>query len=424
MRQIWVMVPTGSGEKVIEKVATLETENVFQMQGSDRDRRLDIVVLNVANQTVSQVIQCLDGLEDMKVILQPQDVYPLTPDQDISQHITNVTPRSPEEIWLNGLQSIGGWKSFLGYTLGASVVVWIGLFTNTIYLLVAAMLIAPFAGPAMNLALATATGDSVMVRRNVIRYGVSIVTAIAISAVLSLLVRQTAVTNLMTQISAVSSFALLLPLVAGAVGALNLTQASNSSLVPGTAVGTLVAASLAPPAGLVGMAAAQQRWDMAINGVFLLLLQLVAINLSGGLVFRAFHMKPGSTHFSRGKGAVFYVSTGMSLLAISLLLTWQFWESPNLQRSTREQQINETVQQIVRDYPHADLVDVQLRFPRPSIMNQNFLLGEISVVRSANSDLATEVIEQELKSSVQQRVTKSFHVQPFFSVIVFQSHDQ
>lgn len=424
MRQIWVMVPTGSGEKVIEKVATLGTENVFQMQGSDRERRLDIVVLNVPNQTVSEVIQCLDGVEDMKVILQPQDVYPLTPDQDISQHITHVTPRSPVEIWLNGLQSIGGWKGFLGYTLGASIVVWIGLFTNTIYLLVAAMLIAPFAGPAMNLALATATGDSAMVKRNVIRYGVSIVTAIAISAVLSLLVQQTVVTGVMTQISEVSSFALLLPLVAGAVGALSLTQASNSSLVPGTAIGTLVAASLAPPAGLVGMAAAQQRWDLAINGIFLLLLQLFAINLSGGLVFRAFQMKPGSTHFSRGKGVVFYVSTGISLLAIFLLLAWQFWNTPNLQRSTREQQINETMQQIVRDYPHADLIDVQLRFPKPSIENQNFLLGEVSVVRSVNSNMTTEAIEQELKGMFQQRVMSAFHVQPFFSVTVFPSHNQ
>ena len=424
MRQLWVMVPTGSGENVIEKVAHLGTENVFQMQGSDRERQLDIVVLNVPNQTVSEVIQSLDGVENMKVILQPQDVYPLSPGQDISQHITNVTPRSPVEIWLNGLQSVGGWKGFFGYTLGASIVVWIGLFTNTIYLLVAAMLIAPFAGPAMNLALATATGDSAMVKRNVIRYGVSIAAAIAVAAVLSLLVRQTAVTNLMTQISEVSSFALLLPLVAGAAGALNLTQASNSSLVPGTAVGTLVAASLAPPAGLVGMAAAQQRWDMAMNGLFLLLLQLFVINLSGGLVFRAYQMKPGSTHFNRGKRAIFYVSTGISLVAILLLLSWQFWNTPNLQRSTREQQINETVQQIVRDYPHADLIAVQLHFPRPSIKNQNFLLGEVSVVRSANSDLTTEAVEQELQSMFQQGVMSAYHVQPFFSVTVFPSPNQ
>lgn len=55
----------------------------------------------------------------------------------------------------------------------------------------------------------------------------------------------------MLQNSQISIAAVLLPLAAGAAGALNLFQSERSSLVSGAATGMLVAASLAPPAGII-----------------------------------------------------------------------------------------------------------------------------------------------------------------------------
>ncbi len=152
-----------------------------------------------------------------------------------------------------GLQSVGSWKGFLGYAAAAGVVVWIGLYTNTSYLLVAAMLIAPFAGPAMNLAIATARGDITLLKRSLIRYFSALLVTILVALALSLILRQEIPTNQMVQTSELSSVALLLPLAAGAAGALNLVQSQRSSLVSGASVGMLVAASLAPPAGLVDL---------------------------------------------------------------------------------------------------------------------------------------------------------------------------
>jgi uncharacterized membrane protein len=55
----------------------------------------------------------------------------------------------------------------------------------------------------------------------------------------------------------VSAVAVLIPLVSGTAGALNLVQSERSSLVSGAAAGMLVSVSLAPPAALVGMAIAR-----------------------------------------------------------------------------------------------------------------------------------------------------------------------
>ncbi|MDV2994536.1 MAG: hypothetical protein N4J56_004190 [Chroococcidiopsis sp. SAG 2025] len=95
--------------------------------------------------------------------------------------------------------------------------------------------------------------------------------------------------------------AVLLSLAAGAAGALNLVQSQRSSLVSGASVGMLVAASLAPPAGLVGMAVAIGRWDMATSGLFVLLLQLVGINLTAAILFRVFGLSVQGSRYRRGK---------------------------------------------------------------------------------------------------------------------------
>ena len=170
---------------------------------------------------------------------------------------------------------------FLGYAAAAGAVVWTGLYTNTIFLLTAAMLIAPFAGPAMNTGAGDGLGDAGLLQRSLLRYGAALALTIAVAAALSLGIGLETATSEMTARSQVSSMAVLLPLVAGAAGALNLLQSDRDSLVSGAAIGVLVAASLAPPTGLVGMAAVIGRWDMVLSGVFVLLLQLVGINLSG-----------------------------------------------------------------------------------------------------------------------------------------------
>ena len=129
------------------------------------------------------------------------------------------------------------------WRLPHGVVVWIGLFTNTIYLLTAAMLIAPFAGPAMNTAIATARGDWSLLRRTLLRYVAALAVTIAIAGTLSSILHQNTTTELMVATSNLSAVAVLLPLVADAAGALNLVQSERSSLVSGAAVGMLVAAS-------------------------------------------------------------------------------------------------------------------------------------------------------------------------------------
>ncbi len=289
MRQLLIQVPRGYGKAVLETAKSFDGANLALFEATGSDGAIDLAIAHISNSKVEGLLGELQSLPQLHVTLIPQGVMALQPPpEDAARQVTNVELRSPIEIFLAGLQSVGSWKGFLGYAAAAGVVVWIGLYTNTNYLLVAAMLIAPFAGPAMNLAIATARGDVTLLKRSLLRYFSALAVTILVALALSLILRQEIPTSQMVQTSELSSVAVLLPLAAGAAGALNLVQSERSSLVSGASVGMLVAASLAPPAGLIGMAIAISRWDMAISGLFVLLLQLVGINLTATMLFRVF----------------------------------------------------------------------------------------------------------------------------------------
>ncbi|HSM56603.1 MAG TPA: DUF389 domain-containing protein [Candidatus Sulfomarinibacteraceae bacterium] len=422
MRQLMIQAPQGKGARVLDIAALYNPSNISRLEARRDEQGWELIILYVSNDQVGPLIEDLGVLDDLHITLQPTGVLPMSPPASrVPEQIRDVSPRSPMEVWLNGLQSIGSWKGFMGYALAAAIVVWVALFTNTIFLLVAAMLIAPFAGPAMNAALATAAGDKTLLGRSLLRYFVSLAFLILATAALSVILQQKTPTTTMVSISQLSSVAVLLPLIAGAAGALNLVQAENSSLVSGTAVGLLIAASLAPPAGVIGMAAALGRWDMAFNGAFTLLLQLLGINLAGSLVFRAYGVSPSGSRYQRGTSLVFYLSLAITTVCLALLLAYQFSSSPALQRSTRAQRAVEVVQQVIEENDAARLVETNMRFTRPSHLSQETLLGVIYVQRSEDTALSDEEISASLVEAIQQRLlAEGFDVAPVLDITVFE----
>ncbi|BAY65634.1 hypothetical protein NIES22_57410 [Calothrix brevissima NIES-22] len=466
MRQLIIQVPHGCGQQVLDIAESHNGTNLSQIEAKSSDEAIDLVIVHLSNHKVGQFIEELQDLPKVHITLIPTGVLALKPPpEEAAQQVKDVEERSPIEVFLSSLQSVGSWRGFLGYAALAGVVVWIGLYTNTTYLLVAAMLIAPFAGPAMNTAIATARGDRQLLKRSLLRYFAALAVTIAIAWLLSLVLGQQIATSLMIERSQLSAVAVLLPLAAGAAGALNLMQSERSSLVSGAATGMLVAASLAPPAGIVGMASAIGRWEMVTTGLFLLLLQLCGINLSGkgrgqeaegrrefwllssvrdrreqgfktpterrfsgsrsggvespsernllpsafvllpsstaSLLFRTFGLSTQATRYQRGKKGVFRFSMAITVIALVGLLTWQFSNSPNLEQSSRAQRANAEVQKAVEQVGLAKLVESNVRFTRANISGQNTLLSVVYVQRQPGVSESSEEIRSRLTQAIQ-----------------------
>ncbi|GJD17009.1 hypothetical protein RIVM261_019650 [Rivularia sp. IAM M-261] len=422
MRQLIIQVPRGQGKEVLEIAKSLDGTNLAQFEAMGSDDLIDLVLVHISNRQVEKLLTLLEDINKVHITLLPTDIIALRPPaSQAPEQVKNVDERSPLEIFLGGLQSIGSWKGFLGYAALAGFVVWIGLYTNTTYLLTAAMLIAPFAGPAMNVAIATARGDKQLLWRSILRYFSALGVTIAVTGILSLILQQDIATSSMIDTSQISSVAVLIPLAAGAAGALNLVQSERSSLVSGAATGMLVAASLAPPAGIVGMASAIGRWDMVISGLFLLLLQLVGINFTAALVFRFFGLSSQGVRYKRGKRWLFPVTLALTVAVLVSLLTWQFAQTPNLQRSTLAQRANAEVQKVVSQNPSVDLVEANVRFTGTNIKGQNTLLSVVYVQPRQRVGASKEEISSRLKREIQTRLQQqNLNITPLVDVSVLE----
>jgi uncharacterized membrane protein len=229
------------------------------------------------------------------------------------------------------------------------------------------------------------------------------------------------VTNAMVTVSKVPSVAAMLPLITGAAGAFNLVQSERSSLVPGAATGALVAAALAPPAGVIGMAAVIGRWEMVHNGIFLLSLQLVGINLTGALVFRFYGLSPVGPRYHRGRNLVTIMAMTLTILVLSSLLVWQFYGSSiSLQRSSVEQRIADKVQTLVETDGLAKLIESNVRFTHVNIAGQNSLLITLYVHRRPGVDLSTDRIRRTLRERLVATLNRQFRVTPLVDLTVFE----
>ena len=384
MRQILVRVPRGHGSRVLQAARRRGGSDLSVAEvTSERGEPLDLAILYVSNSSAGPLLAELQDIPDLHVSMIPSSALALRPPLSaIAAEVRDVTARSPFEIYLAGLQSIGGWAGFLGYAVAGGVVVWLGLSFDSVVLLVGAMLIAPFAGPAMNTAIATARGDGRLLWRALVRYTAALVVTAAVAALLTAAFQQDVVTRQMEAISRVSAATVLLPLAAGAAGALHLCQSERSSLVSGAASGLLIAASLAPPAALLGMATVIRDWELLPSALFLLGLQLAGINLVGALVFRAYGLRSDVPPFDRGKGPLTGLGVAVSVAGLAALLAWQFLSpSSMLQRASAETRIRGVVMRELTDAPGVLPAQVEVRFARTPRGREPFVLVTAHVQR-------------------------------------------
>lgn len=407
MRQLLVQVPRGTGAEAERAARDLDAVNTARWSADAESGPADLMVAHVSNARVGELVSRLEELSpEVRVTLLPQGVLPLHPPaEQAADQVTDVAHRSPLEVYLAGLQSVGSWRGFLGYAVASGATVWIGLLTDTVYLLTAAMLIAPFAGPAMNAALAGARGDGRLLGRTLLRYVGGLAAAVLTAAALTWLAGPDAVTDRMQKTAELSATALLLPLIAGAAGALNLVQSQRDSLVSGAAIGVLVAASLAPQAGVMGMAGVLGEWDMVGRAAFVLALQVIGIQLAGAAVFRLFGLTPAGARYARGRTWVFAAAMAAAAVGLAGLAAWQFAHRPEFRRSDVARAAAAEVRAAIAAEPAVTPVEVNADFPGTELDGRPALLVQAAVTAGADESAAD--LRRLLAARIAERLRRS-----------------
>ena len=402
MRQLIIKIPEGHKDKIHELVKKCEGKNTINLKGEEGD----VFYIYLPNQKVDDFLKELDKFEKPEITLIPRGVIVLYPPaSDSPDQVADVQPKSSLEIYLGGIQSVGSMFGLIGYAFVAGIIVWIGLYTSTSYLLVAAMLVAPFAGPAMNAALATAAGKMDLLKSSLSRYAIAISTGIIASFLLTLIFPLEALTPLMEQVSQVSKFALFLPLISGFAGAINICQSERDSLVSGAAVGILVAASLAPPVGLVGAGIYMMDWQIVFSSLFRILLQLLGIHLAATLVFYFYgKVRPQGIRFLKGSKMTGLITTLIVVVGIGALMFWQFSQPPYLRKASMN---TELVEELNGELEKMDFIKVLNR----DVTFSNVELNERSIARFHATILPLNpgISDDELRTQIIDHLKKSLN---------------
>ena len=401
MRQLILKIPEGHRAEIDEAIKDCKGKVTIQFHSNEKDN----FITHFPNDKVNEFISKIDQIEDIEISLNPRGVIPFYPPaSETPEQVADVKPKSALEIYLAGIQSVGSMFGLIGYSIAAGIIVWIGLYTTTIYLLVAAMLVAPLAGPAMNSALATASGNKNLLRNSLNRYFLAIAAGIVSSFLLSALFALKVMTPLMIEISHVSKVAILLPLISGFAGGINICQSERDSLVSGAAVGILVAASLAPPVGLLGCGIYLGNGDVIWSSIFRILLQLVGIHLSASLVFRYYGKvnTKGVRFYGGNKNISIYSNISAVILFVGLCF-WQFSNPPFLRKASMNTELTIDVQQQLSKLNDIHLIEEKVNFTGEKINDLPVVRYSVTVVKkndSINENLLKSRIIEYLKEKV------------------------
>lgn len=411
MRQLIIKIPEGHKEEILKTVDEFKGKNTIHLQNGNHD----IFYVFLPNQKVNDFLKRIDEYEEPEVNLIPRGVISMYPPaSEAPDQVADVQPKSSLEIYLGGIQSVGSIFGLISYSFVAGVIVWIGLFTTVSYLLVAAMLVAPFAGPAMNAALGTAAGKKGLLKSSLGRYGLAILTGIVASFLMTLLFPLKTLTPLMEQVSQVSKFAVLLPLVSGFAGALNICQSERDSLVSGAAVGILVAASLAPPVGLVGAGLYMMDWQVVLSSLFRILLQLLGIHIAATLVFYFYgKVSPRGVRFLKGSKKLGIITTGVVILGIGAMMFWQFSQPPFLRKASMNTELNEVLNTELQKIPYILVLNKDVTFTNEKFEGTPVATFAATVMlkdSTLNKEKAKAEIIEHLKQNMQYDVGNIYEV--------------
>jgi uncharacterized membrane protein len=417
MRSLQVQVRPEQADRVVELARAHGARSPLAVQAGEAS----LVLVTLPNDQVGAFVDAVQrGVESAVLVLLPLGALPLqTPMDDVAEPVRDVSRVSTLELVLASIQSVGSWRGLMAYSVLAGTVGGYGLIFDVSYLLVAAMLINPMGAPALVAVTAMAIGEMKMFGRGALRFGASMVVQAASAAALGFAYGLTVSTAMMELVTSLSQWAVLVALAAGAAGAQTQVKSDRDSLVSSTAAGFMVAAALAPPAAVLGLALPLGRMDYVALMGFLLTLQFLAIALGGWAVLHLFGVRPAEPSIGRGSARGRAALVAGVVLATAALVGWQATLGPRFQRADLSRWALEAARDATQATEGVYLVESVARFTRRELdrYEGEALLMEVTVENTGGE--GDHVVGERLRGEIRRRVAEGMTgVVPFIDITV------
>jgi uncharacterized hydrophobic protein (TIGR00271 family) len=210
--------------------------------------------------------------------------------------------------------------SYLSLLLLASLIALLGLLTNSVAVVIGAMLISPLMGPILSFGLAFTIGDLALARRGLRVIAVSVGLTIAVTTLVTLVSPLKEPTAEILARVRPNIYDLLVAVLAGTAGAIALCTKKNYMI---TATGVAVATAVIPPLSVVGFGLGSGRPMLGLGGFLLFFTNFVAIVLTADLVFFLFNFRSSmvSEETYPARKRLLILGTVLALLSVPLVHT-------------------------------------------------------------------------------------------------------
>ena len=178
-------------------------------------------------------------------------------------------------------------RNFIVLVVLSTVVAGIGLTSDSVAVLIGAMVIAPLLGPNLALAFGIAVGDRQLITKALLTSGAGLSLAVVLAACIPLLVDVDLSRGELAARTVVGYDSVALALASGAAASLSITTGLSATLV-----GVMVAVALLPPAATLGISLSEGAFRAAAGAALLLAVNIVSVNLAANMVFLVQGIRP------------------------------------------------------------------------------------------------------------------------------------
>ncbi len=323
LRLIEMVLPEKDGAEVQELLGEHHVLEHQQIRVSDGEVLLRILVEAERSEAVLDVLEeRFAGKQGNRVLVLPVEAT-LPRAEPESESDPATTPGQPphaetptgrigrEELYEDIKDAAECSRVYLAMVALSTIVAAIGLYYNSVAIIIGAMVIAPLLGPNMALALATALGDLALLRRALLTALAGIAATMVLAVVIGVLLHINPSTPEIASRDGVGIGDIAVALASGVAGALAFTTGVSTTLI-----GVMVAVALLPPLVAFGLLLGGGHLAPAMGALSLFLINLICVNLAGVTTFLVQGLRP-ATWWEKDRAAK---STRIAILLWAVLL--------------------------------------------------------------------------------------------------------
>jgi uncharacterized hydrophobic protein (TIGR00341 family) len=320
LRLVQVSLPLEALSKAKE---VLWPEDIFYLYTLKTNESFGLISIVVKGEKVEEVLDLLSShfamYEQFRVWVLPVEARlpALGEDKKEKGFWQRVLGRlSRDELYIDVFKASRLNLVYVLMVILATLVAVVGIFRNEVAVIIGAMVIAPFLGPNMGLALGSVLGDLKLIKKSGITLLLGLFLTLGLSLVLGYFLEVPFTPALVSRLQ-VSSVDALLGLSAGIAGTL-----AFSSEIPSVVVGVMVAVALLPPLVVAGLLLGQGLFREAGKALLLFLINMDCINLAAISTFFLQGLKPRTWWEENKAKKSTYLAFSIWLVSLLILIWW------------------------------------------------------------------------------------------------------